>query len=163
MMKNKEPILSICVPTYNRGIYLKELLDSIVCQKEFVDTDNIEIVVDDWPSTDNTKAIVNEYIKKYWNKIKYYRNPVRIWMCPAFLEAFFLWKWEYCWIFSSDDFMTERTLEITLNIIKRESPSLIFWRERTKWKTKDEGGDLIKLFDWMSDFSIYLWEKWWEK
>jgi abequosyltransferase len=64
-MTKKEPLLSICIPTYNREKYLKRLLDSIVCQKEFTDTDDVEIVVDDGPSTDNTETMVKEYIKKY--------------------------------------------------------------------------------------------------
>jgi len=117
-MTKKEPLLSICIPTYNREKYLKRLLDSIVCQKEFTDTDDVEIVVDDGPSTDNTETMVKDYIKKYWNKIKYYRNPVRIWMCPAFLEALDYWTWKYLWLMGSDDSIFSKSLEIFFNSIK---------------------------------------------
>lgn len=68
---NKEPLLSICIPTYNREVYLKRLLDSIVSQKGF--SDDIEIVIDDGPSKDNTQLMVAEYQKKYPN-IRYFRN-----------------------------------------------------------------------------------------
>ncbi|MBR7037253.1 glycosyltransferase [bacterium] len=65
MNKNKQPILSICIPTYNREVYLKRLVDSIISQKEFVDTDDIEIVISDNASTDSTKDMINKYINKY--------------------------------------------------------------------------------------------------
>jgi abequosyltransferase len=64
-MPKKEPLLSICIPAYNREKYLKRLLDSIVSQREFLDTDDVEIVVDDGPSIDNTETLVKSYIKKY--------------------------------------------------------------------------------------------------
>jgi abequosyltransferase len=59
------PLLSICIPTYNRETYLKRLLDSIVSQKEFTDTDDIEILVDDGPSKDNTTDLVKGYQALY--------------------------------------------------------------------------------------------------
>lgn len=84
---SKKPLLSICIPTYNRELYLKRLLDSIVSQKEFTDTDDVEIVIDDGPSKDNTEELVKTYQEKYKGKIRYYRNEKAIGMCPAFLEA----------------------------------------------------------------------------
>jgi abequosyltransferase len=64
-MIKKEPLLSICIPTYNREKYLRRLLDSIVFQKEFIDTNDVEIVIADNASTDSTEELVNEYTKKY--------------------------------------------------------------------------------------------------
>ena len=61
----KKPLLSICIPTYNREKYLKRLLDSIVSQKEFTDSDDVEIVIDDGPSKDNTEVLVQEYKAKF--------------------------------------------------------------------------------------------------
>ena len=62
----KYPKLSIIVPTYNRAGYLKECLNSIICQNY----PNLEIIVTDDNSTDNTEEVVKEYIKKY-SYIKY--------------------------------------------------------------------------------------------
>lgn len=160
-MTKKEPLLSICIPTYNREKYLKRLLDSIVCQKEFRDTDNVEIIVDDGPSSDNTESMVKEYIKRYWNKIKYYRNPIRIWMCPAFLEALNFWTGKYLWLFGSDDSMNKTSLWNILTIIN-SSPRIIYFRRKTikfwdeifdGWKPK------VISFKWMTEFCEYLWDK----
>ncbi|MEI6774123.1 MAG: glycosyltransferase family 2 protein [bacterium] len=74
-MGNK-PLLSICIPTYNRQEYLKQCLDSIVNQKGF-DTEKIEIVISDNASPDKTNLLVKEYQKKYKN-ITYSRNDQNI-------------------------------------------------------------------------------------
>ena len=162
-MIKREPLLSICIPTYNREKYLKRLLDSIVCQKEFLDTNDVEIVVDDGPSSDNTESIVKEYIKKFWNKIKYYKNPVRIWMCPAFLESLALWTGEYLRLIWRDDFMTSNALLNTLKCINEYNPKIIFSRRKEVhfWdKISEENKKCeISCFNWMTDFSKYLWDK----
>lgn len=123
-MKNK-PLLSICIPTYNREPYLRRLIDSIVSQKEFTDTDDIEIVIDDGPSKDNTEALVWEYREKFWEKIRYFRNSIAIGMCPAFLEAIEFSGGEYTWLFGSDDFMSKEALATTLQVIRTYKPGVI--------------------------------------
>jgi len=65
----KYPKVSIVVPTYNREKYLQECLDSIITQNY----PNLEIIVTDDNSTDNTEHIVNQYIKRY-SFIKYVKN-----------------------------------------------------------------------------------------
>lgn len=54
------PLLSIVIPTYNGEKYLKEALDSILCQT-FQDW---ELIVVDDCSTDETKNIINQYISE---------------------------------------------------------------------------------------------------
>jgi len=146
MIKN-EPLLSICIPTYNREKCLKKLLDSIVCQKEFIDTDDVEIIVDDGPSSDSTESLIKEYIKKFWDKIKYYRNPIRIWMCPAFLEALSLWTGKYLWLMSSDEFILEDYLSYLLNICWSNNDLII--TSIFNWS-----GDVNKSFN---DIWNFLW------
>jgi GalNAc5-diNAcBac-PP-undecaprenol beta-1,3-glucosyltransferase len=66
---NKYPKLSIVVPTYNRRDYLKECLDSIINQNY----PNIEIIITDDNSTDDTEEVSKNYITKY-PFIKYIKN-----------------------------------------------------------------------------------------
>ena len=70
--------LSICIPTYNRAEYLDRTISSIVTQTVFFQTGEVEIVISDNCSTDNTTEIVNKYIVQYGDKIKYYRNDTNI-------------------------------------------------------------------------------------
>lgn len=53
-------ILSICIPTYNRAEILDRSLKNLFDNQE-VDFDEIEVIVSDNCSTDNTKAIVAKY------------------------------------------------------------------------------------------------------
>lgn len=65
-------ILSIYVPTYNHEKYIARALDSILMQK----TDYAyEVLVGEDASTDNTRAILKEYEKKYPGRFQmYYRE-----------------------------------------------------------------------------------------
>lgn len=75
---NNEYKLTICIPTFNRKESLKKVLDSIVCQKKFVCTSEVEIVISDNNSTDGTEIMVREYVGRFGNKIKYYKNRENI-------------------------------------------------------------------------------------
>ncbi len=77
-MNIKLPILSICIPTYNRAKILKESLESLVCQDIFQNTNQVEIIISDNCSTDNTSEIVDEYIRQYGSKIKYFCNQQNV-------------------------------------------------------------------------------------
>lgn len=60
-----QPLVSICIPTYNNARCLRESLDAIVNETY----SNREIIVSDNASTDDTKEIADEYVKKVWSKI----------------------------------------------------------------------------------------------
>lgn len=71
----EHPLVSICIPTYNRAEILKKSLDAYVNNTFF--NEEIEIVISDNSSTDSTKRVGEEYSAKYPN-IKYYRNEENI-------------------------------------------------------------------------------------
>jgi len=75
-METNKPVLSICIPTYNRAEYLDKSLNSIVSQKEF-NSEDVELVISDNSSTDNTEEVVNKYKNRYKNII-YSRNGENI-------------------------------------------------------------------------------------
>ncbi len=47
--------ISVCIATYNGEKYIKEQIDSILCQL----TENDEVIVSDDSSTDNTVKIIS--------------------------------------------------------------------------------------------------------
>lgn len=73
---DKKPLLSICIPTYNRAQYLQKSLESIVNQNGF-NAEDVEIVISDNCSTDNTEKVCRNFVSKYSN-IFYFRNDVNI-------------------------------------------------------------------------------------
>jgi len=52
-----EPIVSVCIPTYNRAAMLKNAMDSVLAQT-FGD---FELIVSDNASSDGTEALVRSY------------------------------------------------------------------------------------------------------
>ena len=76
MATENKPLVSICIPTYNRYEHLKMTIDSIVEQREFLDG-RVEIVINDNASDDKTSDIGKEYSTKYEN-VLYYRNTENV-------------------------------------------------------------------------------------
>ena len=64
----KKYAVSVIVPVYNVEKYIKECLESLVNQT----LKNIEIIVVNDGSPDNSQSIIDEYKKKYPDKIKSY-------------------------------------------------------------------------------------------
>ncbi len=56
-MRKKNPLVSVIIPTYNRGWILKEAIDSVLAQ-DFAD---FELIVVDDGSNDNTQGILDSY------------------------------------------------------------------------------------------------------
>jgi len=75
---DKQPILSICIPTYNRCSLLNNTLKKITSQPYFQQTDNVEIAISDNCSTDETPAVCEKYKNLFPNKIFYHRNDENI-------------------------------------------------------------------------------------
>ncbi len=74
----KNIILSVCIPTYNRAEYLENTLQSIVLQKKFIETDEVEIIISDNCSEDNTEEISQKFCSIYGDKVRYFRNSENI-------------------------------------------------------------------------------------
>lgn len=75
MSTNIKPLISICIPTYNRADVLIKSLESYVNCNGF--DDEIEVIISDNASTDKTQEVGEEYASKYAN-VKYFRNEENI-------------------------------------------------------------------------------------
>lgn len=64
--------LTIAIPVYNGSIYIQETLNSITAQPW--DACDIEILISNNASTDNTETIVQEYSRTHNIPISYFRN-----------------------------------------------------------------------------------------
>jgi glycosyltransferase involved in cell wall biosynthesis len=73
-MNVDNPLISICIPTYNRCSILEKTLFSICDQDIFKNTDFVEIVISDNNSSDDTRSVCSKYVDKYGKKVKYYKN-----------------------------------------------------------------------------------------
>lgn len=106
--------LSICIPTYNRAALLKEALESIISQA----TDQIEIVVSDNASTDNTKEIIEEFQKRF-SQIQYFCWGDNQGADKNYIKVIELAKGEYCWWLGSDDALMDGAIDVMLATVSR--------------------------------------------
>lgn len=75
------PVISICMPTYNNSRFLEKQLRTIHSQTKYIKNFFFEFVICDNGSKDNSREIVESYKKKNNNScvnIKYYRNKKNI-------------------------------------------------------------------------------------
>lgn len=112
--------LTIAIPTYNRADKLSGAIQSLV---EKTRGRNVEIIVSDNASKDNTKEIVNAFVDKGY-PIKYYCNKENLGYAGNFISCFNHAKGKYVWLLSDDDILTNGAVDSILECIKR-SPEII--------------------------------------
>ena len=108
--------LSFCIPTYNRANFLKDTLESIISQA----TEEIEIVIVDGASTDNTSEIVALFQKQFSN-ILYHKGIQNMGVDRDMATSVELARGEYCWLMSSDDLVKKDAVAKVLSEIKSEA------------------------------------------
>lgn len=114
MEQNKQPLLSICIPTYNRASYLEGAILNIITDNAF--GDEVEIIISDNASTDNTEEIAKKYTQKHYN-IKYYKNEENI-RDKNFMLALQRGNGLYRRLFNDTLRFKERALQKMLDIIR---------------------------------------------
>lgn len=104
LMKEKQPKISIIVPTYNRSEFLIRCVDSVLEQ----DYENLEIIIINDCSTDNTSEVVKS---KYGNnnKVVYIENETNLGPGGNRQKAYLKSKGEYIIFADDDDFYIEPT------------------------------------------------------
>jgi len=113
-----EPLLSICIPTFNRANYLKDCLNSIVYQfKDKHIFDQVEVVISDNASADNTTEIVTKFQSEYKN-IKYFKNDTNLGVDRNILNIVEKSTGKYCLTIGDDDGFSPESLSFVIDKIK---------------------------------------------
>jgi glycosyltransferase involved in cell wall biosynthesis len=121
----KQPLLSICIPTHNRAKFLSIGLKRITEQlKDKKFKEQVEIIISDNNSTDNTMTTVYEYSKQY-NFIRYFKNDKNIGINKNILKASKYAQGKYLWLLSDDDFILPEALKLIIRDIKKYKPIII--------------------------------------
>src|ERR1700748_3070750 len=95
---SKQPLVSVAMCTYNGEKYIRQQLDSILNQT----WRNLEIVIVDDGSSDDTFAIISEYAEKD-SRIKCFKNEVNLGFNKNFEHAVELTTGDYIAISDQDD------------------------------------------------------------
>ena len=104
----QQPLISICIPAYNRLNYLKK------CLPVFLSVDEVEICIHDDGSSDNTE----DFLSKIANKRFKYTRGENKGLGYARSQSMSLASGDYIMPFDSDDLMSRDDLLLILQKIK---------------------------------------------
>jgi glycosyltransferase involved in cell wall biosynthesis len=119
------PTVSIGLPVFNGENYISDALDSLLVQT----FEDLEIVISDNASSDNTGEICRAYAEKD-PRIRYFHSAVNLGAAPNFNRVFELSTGKYFKWASHDDLCAPRFLEVCINELEKDD-SLVLCYPRT--------------------------------
>ena len=126
-------LISIVLPTFNGQKFISEAIDSILKQTY----KNWELIIIDDGSTDSTKTIIGEYLKKD-SRILYYKNETNSGQAYSLNRGFSLSKGDYLTWVSDDNILIENCLEMLINFLLKNNDcdlcygnSFIFYTDKS--------------------------------
>lgn len=111
-MANERTLISVAMATYNGNEYLAKQLNSIVNQTY----KNIELIIVDDCSTDNTVELIKQYQQKY-SYILLVQNPVNVGLVKTFEKALKLCNGDYIALADQDDIWFLNKLQVLIENI----------------------------------------------
>lgn len=123
----EQPLVSVCIPAYNNAEYISETMDSILKQTY----QNLELVVVDDNSRDNTLEVLQKYAEKD-DRVKVYHNEKNLGMSGNWNHCMELCEGEFIKLVCADDLLAENALEKEVQALI-ENPSAVMSESDTKF------------------------------
>ena len=120
---HKQPILSLCIPIYNRITYLERQMERFLEDKDLFD-DRIQLIISDNCSTDDLQSCCDKY-KKIGIKLHYNRNATNLGPDGNFAYCFQHAEGKYVWLLGSDDIPVKGLLRKLLQYLESGDYGLI--------------------------------------
>lgn len=114
-------LISIVLPIYNGEKYMRQSIDSVICQTYT----NWELLIVDDGSTDSTPDISQEY-ERMDPRIHYYKNPQNMRLPRTLNRGFSLAKGDYLTWTSDDNFYYPTALEKMYTALKAHGREFAF-------------------------------------
>ncbi|MHB1022595.1 MAG: glycosyltransferase family 2 protein [Acidobacteriaceae bacterium] len=122
-MQNKQPLLTIAIPTYNRSKYLAELLKTLAPQ--LAGEQRVELIISDNASTDDTVSLVKRFQDEGLSA-RYIRNDTNLGPDGNFLQCFNEAQGKYFWIFGDDDAIDGQGVSKTLALLELDEYDIVY-------------------------------------
>lgn len=147
-------LLSICIPTYNRGEILDKTIQGYVTDQVF--DERVELVISDNCSTDNTRSIVEKYMRIYKN-IKYNCNDENI-IDANFIKVLSLGRGKYLKLMNDTVTLNSGVLKSMLDIIILNMKDLkpIFFYQNISFLNSNKILCCSTLNELVSNVSFYI-------
>lgn len=125
-MNHYKPLFTIIIPTKDRAFYLADTIRTCVNQNY----KNIEIIISDDASSDNTKELVAEFINND-KRVKYVRRDFPLGMRLNFEKSLEMVKPGFVIALGGDDGLMPYAIEEMWNILKKTKQQLLTWEPPT--------------------------------
>ncbi len=148
------PKVSIIVPNFNHAKYLRERLDSIYGQTY----GNVEVILLDDCSSDESVAILHDYAERYPGKTRCCFNEVNSGgVFNQWKKGFELATGELVWIAESDDYCSANLLEELVCCFQNPAVMLAF--ARTEFVRGTPPMTAWTLKDYLRDLGLEIWNR----
>lgn len=119
-VKNQK-LITVAIPSYNHSTYIEKCIESIASQS----WKNIELIVIDDGSKDNSVEVIKSSIEKYKNQFSTIKTIYREnqGLCKTLNQALDISSGEYFSPIASDDYFLNEKLEKLADIFKKNSSS----------------------------------------
>ena len=111
------PLLSVAIPAYSRRFELEYCLEKFASQIIGKYESDIEILVSDDCSPDDSLAVIREYALKH-NFIRYRRYQANIGLERNLIACTNGCSGEFLWIFGDDDFLEDGCLDFVMDLLR---------------------------------------------
>jgi abequosyltransferase len=118
------PLLTIAIPTFNRAVHLKRLLDALLPMTEGLG-DRVELLVSDNASTDETPQVLTD-AERVWPGLQVQRNATNIGGDGNIARSFQRARGTYVWIMGDDDIPKVGFLPVLLDLLEHDAPDLVY-------------------------------------
>lgn len=115
MEENKQKLVSVIIPTHNRSGLIINTLDSFLAQ----DYGNLELIVVNDHSGDDTRVVVEKYIAEHVGNVFLFDSP-GFGACAARNYGLSLAKGDYIQFFDDDDLTDPRYISLRVAAIQRD-------------------------------------------
>ena len=151
------PKVSVIVPVYNVEQYIEKCLETLVNQS----LEEIEIIIVNDGSTDNSKVIIHKFIEKYPEKIVYLEKE-NGGLSDARNFAMPYAKGEYIAFLDSDDYVEKSMYQTMYDIAQKENSDMVecdfFWEFPKKMRT-DTGAIYKDKHEMIEKIRVVAWNK----
>ena len=138
--------LTIYILTYNRAVFLKECLDSVLAQTY----KNFDVIVLDNGSTDNTEEVMSSFSD---SRIRYVKRPKNIGGNNNFLDGFYSCNSDYFMIFHDDDIMSPYLVGNEIELLEKNKDCVVACCRAHRFTKTEEICDKVSINEGISQFS----------
>lgn len=145
-MDETKPLLSICIPTYNRASFLEIILEKIgeACKEH-----DVQVYISDNASTDNTEEVAKQYLARY-DFFHYHRHQTNIGPDDNFEYVLKMPTSKYRWLMADASYV-ENIDQVVADLSQKEYDAYILnaqeYRARYLPKDRQVYDNSIKLME----------------